>query len=1320
MRARYLAGISTFLAVSVAYGGDLPNYEAYYQVAPRAVTSVTAPSHIPGHIVSRDDERGVPTFIWAHPRRVSKSPHKAPADAARWYLAQFADAYGLSKSALSTAYVSHVHDTGRGGIVVMMRQRVDGVEVVRNELKVLMTRGLDLTAVSGNLHDAALPGQPSFRLGAEDAVAHALGDMFQQSVDARSIRAAGTSTAGDGLYELAPQGIASGAHLVEPARVQRVLYPLPDRLVPGYRVQAISAASAGAETDGYAYIVSADDGRVLGRQDLVHDAAFQYRVWADDTAPHRPLDGPMANYTPHPTGIPDGSQPAFIDPILVSMDGFNTSPSGQPDPWLPDGATETVGNNAHAYADLVSPDGYNPGQDPRASVTADGIFDRVYDTSQSPGASADQIQAAIVQLFYTVNWLHDYFYDSGFTEAAGNAQNDNYGRGGAGGDAMRAEAQDYSGRNNANMMVPADGTAPRMQMYVWDGRSSLGISALGQSMSVGRANFGPSNFDLTAPLALANDGVSTPPAGTPTDGCEPIMNNVAGHIALIDRGTCGFVVKAKNAQLAGAVGVIIANLNASDPLPTMANSNPPEDITIPAFAISRTNGDALKAALELGPVPVTMHRVSEIQRDGTIDNHIIAHEWGHYIHRRLSNCYTKQCSAQSEGWGDFIALTLMVREGDDLHGVYAMSGYSTRVLGDSNYYGIRRVPYSVDRTRNALTLGHIADNATLPTFVHPMRTTASPNSQVHSAGEIFATILFEGYIALLEQSQGTSPRYSFDEARRRMADYIVAGMQFGPVDATYTEQLRAILAAAHAADIADYHVLAQAYARRGAGSCALSPPRDSQTFIGATDDFQLRGAFRLLEVTVDDSVLSCDGDGYLDGEETGRVTVAIENIGDAALSGTVIEVATANPYVSFPGGPSAVISTIDRFGTATATIDIAVAKALRQAGDLELDVTVQNGDACVTEDVTLAWRPINRDVGTAVTDSVESENTAWTLSVSDNEVWARSGEPEGNHLWHGEDLPFLSDQSLESPELLINPTEDFVISFMHRHSFEASTENGVTTWWDGGVIELSFDGGVTWEDIAGYVDPGYTGIITDQASNVLANRSAYSSTNPAWPERELVRLDLGTQLAGAGVRIRFRIGTDLGAGGYGWDIDDVHIQGLDNLPFIDLTRDRGRCTNDKPAASAGPDGEVQSGSPVTLDASASMDAEEDPLTFAWSQVTGAPAVDLADADRAVASFLAPEVSEPVVLSFSVAVSDGMDTVADTVDIRVTPRPVVEEPDAGADPEPDAGIPEPDAGDSPSDGDDGGCQASPRTPAGSGVLALLAMLAILCITRRRRA
>ena len=99
----------------------------------------------------------------------------------------------------------------------------------------------------------------------------------------------------------------------------------------------------------------------------------------------------------------------------------------------------------------------------------------------APLSSQNQEMAAITQLFYTTNYLHDYWYDSGFNEAAGNAQDNNFGRGGQEGDHMRAEAQDKAigppaSRNNANMSTPNDGESPRMQMFLWSGQNDLTLT----------------------------------------------------------------------------------------------------------------------------------------------------------------------------------------------------------------------------------------------------------------------------------------------------------------------------------------------------------------------------------------------------------------------------------------------------------------------------------------------------------------------------------------------------------------------------------------------------------------------------------------------------------------------------------------------------------------------------------------------------------------------------------------------------------------------------------------------------------------------------
>jgi len=83
------------------------------------------------------------------------------------------------------------------------------------------------------------------------------------------------------------------------------------------------------------------------------------------------------------------------------------------------------------------------------------VFNYTYDTS-SPPSTANNLDAARTNAFYIINSVHDLTYRYGFTEAAFNFQNDNFGKGGAGGDRVRISVQDSSGKNNANFATPAE------------------------------------------------------------------------------------------------------------------------------------------------------------------------------------------------------------------------------------------------------------------------------------------------------------------------------------------------------------------------------------------------------------------------------------------------------------------------------------------------------------------------------------------------------------------------------------------------------------------------------------------------------------------------------------------------------------------------------------------------------------------------------------------------------------------------------------------------------------------------------------------------
>jgi MYXO-CTERM domain-containing protein len=1125
---RFLPLALVSLVSSSAYAQEPPSFSAYLSAAPRSSPAVAPVARSSGaavgFVASVDAQRGVPAFFWAAPQtQVSPASYLGSEQLARAYLELTTKTYGLSRAASSTAYVKHVHDTGRGGVIVAFGQRIDGVEVFQTEMKVLMNRQGALVAIGGNLHaDATLKKKntPSraFTVRDTEAIAKAFHDRYAIQLAPSDLTDARREKLGYHYYDLkaTPSTQARKLAFNRSSRVKKIFYPMPDRIRPAYYLELDVARQDTGSSDRFGYVIAADTGELLMRRNLTQDVAFNYKVWTDAAEPYSPLDGPHAEFTPHPTGLPDGSYPDFILPNMVSIEGFNTNPNALPDPWLDAGATQTSGNNCDAYADLAEPDGFS-GADVRATTTSANTFDRTYDTALGPQSSSDQIMAAVTQLFYSVNWLHDFYYDSGFNEPAGNAQVVNFGRGGVEGDPLLAEAQDYSGQNNANMTTPADGQSPIMQMYLW---------------------------------------------------------------------------------------------------------------TVP------------------GP-----------DRDSTIDNSIVAHEWGHYIHHRLVSCGTEQCSGESEGWGDFIALMLAIDEGEDVAaGTFADSIYSTPAFGDAGYFGIRRFPYSRDMTKNGLTFKHVENGQALP--AGPLQDAGFPNFEVHNAGEVWAQMLFQAYTEML-----LNGGHSFTEARRRMADYIVAGMKMAPPNPTFTEQRDGILASVFAADPADFILLAQGFATRGAGSCADSPPRNSADGSGVVEDFTLSGRQNFASLTVDDSILSCDGDGFLDAEETGKLSVAVLNAGAVALANTGITVTTTAPGVSFPNGNTATIVNVAPYSTTTATVDIALDSSFVTISDIDFTVDIANANACAANVQATASVRLNFDetLMSSATDTVEAPTSAWTKWSAPpfpgfaDDIWSRSQQADGTYRWYGEDFPAHSDTAFESPDLLVSDNQSFVITFDHAYDFEASFEMGDWTYWDGGLIEITQDGGLTWEDIATYVDPGYTGTIAQVpgADNPLGARNGFVRQNAAWPNSDTVTLDLGSSFAGQTVKIRYRIGTDAVAGVpdyQGWFIDTIGFQGITNTPFPTIAVDPVGC-NVAPVASAGPDQVVNEGDLVTLDASMSSDSDSDPLTFAWSQTVG-PNAMLSDPAVPMPTFTAPQVTVDTMLTFAVAVDDGIFTNTDSVNVLV--------------------------------------------------------------------
>jgi hypothetical protein len=435
-----------------------------------------------------------------------------------------------------------------------------------------------------------------------------------------------------------------------------------------------------------------------------------------------------------------------------------------------------------------------------------------------------------------------------------------------------------------------------------------------------------------------------------------------------------------------------------------------------------------------------------------------------------------------------------------------------------------------------------------------------------------------------------------------MTDYVVAGLKLTPVDATFTEARDAILAAAAAARPEDLALLAAAFARRGAGSCAVSPPRDSYDFVGVVESYDLKPQVLVGSYTLDDGLQSCDGNGLLDAGERGTLRLQVVNASFVPAASTTITVTSPTAGISFPAGATVNVGPLVPFGTATAAVEVALDRGITAMQLLRLDVSATNADACRPKlEVPLMFRAnFEEQAAASAIDDVEGQSTVW---ITDGEeasaVWSRLEEVPGNHVWRGLDLGRPSDSWLESPDLPVGTTEPFRLSFRHKHDFETADEDRGTVYYDGAVIEITSDGGATWEDISIYIDPGYGGIIDNSSGNPLADRPGFVGRNRAWPRMESVTLDLGTAFAGKTVRVRFHIGTDQAAGGPGWLLDEIGFEGIGTTPFSRLAERPSLCPAPVPVDGGASPGATNPAAPQGRGCSAAAGTARGTLMAVW-------------------------------------------------------------------------------------------------------------------------
>src|SRR4051794_30832431 len=252
-RTRLASFLFSILIAVTAFGRHLPNIDKLGENGPTPANAAALEQKAQtlgkkGVPLRGEPRLGIPTFLWgaqvpnAIPafKPVGTAVPGQPEGAARAYLGQIASLYNLGDNDVAEAPLSYIHDLGKGPVIVKLHQQLDGIDIFREEINVVMNQRLDLIAVSGYISSKSTPpaaGSLAFRLGAASAAANAVNDLTLANVSVLQLVPLGTH---DG-YDYYTLPAASGATLSEPVRMKKVYFHTPEGLTPGYYVEVIAA-----------------------------------------------------------------------------------------------------------------------------------------------------------------------------------------------------------------------------------------------------------------------------------------------------------------------------------------------------------------------------------------------------------------------------------------------------------------------------------------------------------------------------------------------------------------------------------------------------------------------------------------------------------------------------------------------------------------------------------------------------------------------------------------------------------------------------------------------------------------------------------------------------------------------------------------------------------------------------------------------------------------------------------------------------------------------------------------------------------------------
>ncbi len=741
-------------------------------------------------------------------------------DAAMRYVQVHKQQLGLTGADTSDIGVSSASTSRHNGVThVYLQQQYRGIEVWNGVLTVNVAADGSILSANSRFFPnvaAAAGGQSARKTATEATTAAAHRLNLKPSAPIQEMERKGGAAQ---ATILSPAGIASS-----PIEAKLVWLPIDSKLRLAWSVEI---QEAGGEHVWNAF-VDAQTGESLGELDLVdHDSAQMIAAAIVRPTKLRTLlalpafaetDGATYRVFPLPLESPSDGDRELVSNAANPV----SSPFGWHDTDGVAGAEFTVtrGNNVHAYADRNNDNLPDPGSDPDGGGSL--TFDFPLDLNARP---LDSQPAMVANLFYWNNIMHDVTYGYGFNEAAGNFQQTNYGGATGGGDYVRAEAQDGSGRNNANFGTPRQNAAdprPRMQMFEW--RSALPNPITINTGSLTGTFYGPmggfgESLVTTGPITgdIAYVGRGCDPAYQAGQPLDAYLDNPAGKIAMIDRGSCTFAAKVHKAQDNGALAVIVVNSIAGPPV-AMGGADPA--IVIVSVMISLDDGNLFKANLPLN-VTIADGTGGAPDRDSDIDSGVIAHEYGHGISNRLTggpNVVTclQNAEQMGEGWSDFFALTLTANSLDTRSTARGMGTYVS--FEPPTGLGIRPTPYSTNMSVDPATYASVADVVNI--------------SQPHGIGYVWNSMLWEVYWNLVDRYGFNSNIYGdwTTGGNNRTVQLVMDGMKFQVCSPGFVDGRNAILQA----DLAltggtNKCEIWRGFAKRGLGASASQGSSNNRT-----------------------------------------------------------------------------------------------------------------------------------------------------------------------------------------------------------------------------------------------------------------------------------------------------------------------------------------------------------------------------------------------------------------------------------------------------------------------------------------------------------